>query len=208
AAVLTINAGQNSSSLGTVDWQDPNAGSLSEMLVSITESFGSGLLDEQMSTAFLTGIVAETERFSNQKTTPKVMTMAAQLMAAGANQQLIANNLDLPAQQPPPPPPTPIPAPPQSPQDTSQLKIEHDDSPQQQQPSTPAPPPAPQTPLEATGGQTSPQDTPHEKTLQELESEISHLSSGAQKSPPQYEPKSPPGDELQISMPTPPQDNS
>src|SRR5262249_54933083 len=56
----------------------------------------------QMATAFLTGIVAETNRFSNNKTSPKVMTMSAQLMAAGANQQLIVSKLE-----PPKPPPTP-----------------------------------------------------------------------------------------------------
>jgi hypothetical protein len=64
------------------------------MLVSISESFQSGLLDGQMATAYLTGIVAETDRFSNEKTSPKVMTMSAQLMAAGANQQLIATQLN------------------------------------------------------------------------------------------------------------------
>lgn len=93
AVVITINAGPLGSNLGVVDWNEPSASSVAEMLVSITEAFGSGLLDEQMSTAFLTGIVAETNRFSNEKTSPKVMTMAAQLMAAGANQQLIATNL-------------------------------------------------------------------------------------------------------------------
>jgi hypothetical protein len=71
-----------------------------------------------MATAFLTGIVAETQRFSNKKTSPKVMTMAAQLMAAGANQQLIATKLEPPkpstplAQKPIPPPAPPKPAPP------------------------------------------------------------------------------------------------
>ncbi len=93
ATVITINIGDISSGLGALDWNDPNASSISEMLMSISESFGSGLLDEQISTAFLTGIVAATNRFSNEKTSPKVMTMAAQLMAAGANQQLIATNL-------------------------------------------------------------------------------------------------------------------
>lgn len=93
AEVITINANGKSSDLGSVDWVDAGASSLSEMLMSISESFGSGLVDEQISTAFLTGIVAETNRFSNEKTSPKVMTMAAQLMAAGANQQLIASNL-------------------------------------------------------------------------------------------------------------------
>lgn len=92
ATVITINT-KNPSSLGVVDWTDQNAGSIAEMLLSISEALGSGLLDEQISNAFLTGIVAATNRFSNDKTSPKIMTMAAQLMAAGANQQLIATNL-------------------------------------------------------------------------------------------------------------------
>lgn len=92
ATVITINT-KNPSPLGVVDWTDQNAGSIAEMLLSISEALGNGLLDEQISNAFLTGIVAATNRFSNDKTSPKIMTMAAQLMAAGANQQLIASNL-------------------------------------------------------------------------------------------------------------------
>lgn len=93
ATVMTVSNGQTPSDVGSINWHDASASSLSEMLVSITESFGSNLLDAQMATSFLTGIVAETERFSNDKTSPKVMTMSAQLMAAGANQQLIATKL-------------------------------------------------------------------------------------------------------------------
>lgn len=104
ATVVTVTAGQDYSELGQINWQEQGASSLSEMLVSISEALQSGLIDEQIATAFLTGIVSETERFSNTKTSPKVMTMSAQLMAAGANQQLIANELgkavevDLPMQ--------------------------------------------------------------------------------------------------------------
>lgn len=93
ATVIGVMAGQDQTEVGSINWQDPSASSLCEMLVSISESFQSGLLDNQMATAFLTGIVAETDRFSNEKTSPKVMTMSAQLMAAGANQQLIATQL-------------------------------------------------------------------------------------------------------------------
>jgi len=93
ATVVTINAAAQKSSLGSIDWQDKNASSLSEMLASMAESLKSGILDQQISTALLTGIVASTDRFSNQHTTPHVMTIAAQLMAAGANQQLIATKL-------------------------------------------------------------------------------------------------------------------
>lgn len=94
ATVVTINANNQQSSLGAIDWHEPNSSSLCEMLVSLAEAFQQpGLLDQQIATALLTGIVAATDRFSNDRTTPRVMTMSAQLMAAGANQQLIANNL-------------------------------------------------------------------------------------------------------------------
>lgn len=100
ATVITINANSQQSSLGALDWHDQNASSLCEMLFSMSESFQKpGLIDAQIANALLTGIVAATERFSNQHTTPKVMTMAAQMMAAGANQQLVANNLQMPVTQ-------------------------------------------------------------------------------------------------------------
>ena len=96
ATVATFSAQNKKSNLGSIDWQDTQASSLSEMLVAISESIkGEGpLLDEQIATALLTGIVSATDRFSNSQTSPKAMTMAAQLMAAGANQQLIAARLE------------------------------------------------------------------------------------------------------------------
>ena len=93
ARIVTVNLA-GTSSLGEVDWSDTAASSLSEMLMSLSESLQSGLLDEQIATAILTGLVSATDRFRNDKTSPKVMTMAAQLMAAGANQQLIAEKLE------------------------------------------------------------------------------------------------------------------
>lgn len=94
ATVVTIDQIPGSGSLGEVDWSDTEASSLSEMLMSLTESLQSGIIDEPIATAILTGLVSATDRFRNDKTTPKVMTMAAQLMAAGANQQLIAEKLE------------------------------------------------------------------------------------------------------------------
>ncbi len=95
ATVATISAGGSASQLGSMDWREEQASSLSEMLVSLSEAIKSDkpLLDQQVATALLTGIVAATDRFSNNHTTSRVMTMAAQLMAAGADQQLIAAKL-------------------------------------------------------------------------------------------------------------------
>lgn len=96
AVIASLSMGSESSDLGSINWHDDEASSYSEMLVAVAESLktGKNLIDEQIATALLTGIVAATDRFSNQQTTSKVMTTAAQLMAAGANQQLIASQLE------------------------------------------------------------------------------------------------------------------
>ena len=96
ATVVTLTAGDQTSNLGSIDWHDSNASSLSEMLTSLYESMklDKKMLDQSIATAFLTGIVSATERFSNPRTTSRVMTIAATLMAAGADQQLIAAQLE------------------------------------------------------------------------------------------------------------------
>ena len=83
--------------LGGLNWSDSTASSLSELVVRLARALGDNLLDQQVATALLTGIVSETERFSNEKTTPQTMSVSAELMAAGANQQLVATQLSAPA---------------------------------------------------------------------------------------------------------------
>ncbi len=96
ATVMTITTGDTPSSLGSLDWHNPTASSLCEMVASLADGLKEDqpLLDQQTSTALLTGIVSATDRFSNDRTSSLVMTIAAQLMAAGANQQLIAAKLE------------------------------------------------------------------------------------------------------------------
>jgi hypothetical protein len=94
AVVIGVSAGSVTSNVGALNMHDPSASSISELVTILAESLQGGLLDEQISTALLTGIVAETDRFRNEKTTAKVMSISAKLMAAGANQQLIAQKIE------------------------------------------------------------------------------------------------------------------
>ncbi|HUD06158.1 MAG TPA: hypothetical protein VMR18_04575 [Candidatus Saccharimonadales bacterium] len=98
ATVITFNVTPNGD-LGSINWQDPSASSLSELVSVLATEMGSSLLDNQIATALLTGIVAETNRFSNDKTSAKTMSISSQLISAGANQQLVASKLDQPAKQ-------------------------------------------------------------------------------------------------------------
>lgn len=102
ATVIGINT-TTGNNIGTLNWQDQKVSSLCEMVASLVDSFDKKILDTQVSTALLTGIVAETDRFSNSKTSPDTMKVSAQLMAAGANQQLVATKLAEPT-----PPPEPL----------------------------------------------------------------------------------------------------
>jgi hypothetical protein len=105
ATIISINNGKNAD-LGALNWADEKASSISEMISGLADSMQPNAMDAQMATAFLTGIVAETDRFSNTKTTSATMSLSAKLMAAGANQQLVASKLQegnaLPATAEPP----------------------------------------------------------------------------------------------------------
>lgn len=95
ATVASISLNEESA-LGSINWNDKNASSYCEILTNLVKELRSDkdVLDEQIATALLTGIVAATDRFSNEKTSSRVMTTAADLMGAGANQQLIAVQLE------------------------------------------------------------------------------------------------------------------
>lgn len=92
ATVMSINNTPNGN-LGSINWQDTKASSISELVTQLIKDINKSTLDEQIATALLTGIVAETDRFSNERTTPRTMSLAGDLMAAGANQQLVATQL-------------------------------------------------------------------------------------------------------------------
>lgn len=93
ATVASVSTGAVGE-LGTLNWVEPQASSLSELAAQITDALGRDEMDGQIATSFLTGIVAETDRFSNDKTSPVTMKLSADLMAAGANQQLVASELE------------------------------------------------------------------------------------------------------------------
>ena len=93
ATVTSINTAPDAG-LGTINWYNPEASSLSELVAELAQALGNNLLDQQIATALLTGIVSETERFSNDKTSSQTMSASAALMAAGANQQLVASKLE------------------------------------------------------------------------------------------------------------------
>ena len=77
---------------GDVEWVDSNASSISEMVSKLAFAINPDM-DDSTATALLTGLVAATDRFKNPETTPDAMALAAKLMGAGADQQLVVQNV-------------------------------------------------------------------------------------------------------------------
>ena len=80
-----------------LEWGNPNASSVSEMIYQLSEKLreeeGQKLVDKPIATALMAGIVAATNRFSNEHTKPETLNVASKLMIAGADQQLISSSI-------------------------------------------------------------------------------------------------------------------
>lgn len=93
AVVISINISKQSK-LGSLNWSDTRASSLCEMVADVASELDSKVFDSQNATALLTGIVAETDRYSNEKAAPHTMSVAGLLMSAGASTQLVSSELE------------------------------------------------------------------------------------------------------------------
>lgn len=91
--IINIDFHRSNENYGAVNLIEGNAASLCEILVALAESLQNGIIDEDIATALLTGLMASTDRFTATHTTSKSLTVAAQMMAAGARQQAVVKGL-------------------------------------------------------------------------------------------------------------------
>jgi len=91
--VINIDHHASNSFFGTVNLVDMTSSSTAEILIGLIEALGSNLINEDVATCLLTGIIADTGSFQNANTTPKSLTVAAQMVGFGARQQEIIKNL-------------------------------------------------------------------------------------------------------------------
>lgn len=74
---------------GQINLVDLTATSTAEILHPIIEGLEPKLIDEDVATSLLCGIITDTGSFQNSNTTPKSLSLSAQLVAQGARQQEI-----------------------------------------------------------------------------------------------------------------------
>ncbi len=78
---------------GAVNWVDVTATSVAEMLTGLLEGFESQMLDEDIATCLLAGIIAKTHSFQHAHTTPQAFLKASQLINLGGRQQEIITHV-------------------------------------------------------------------------------------------------------------------
>ena len=96
ASSINITAG-TPGKFGDLEWADPGASSVSEMVAHLSALLDKDdkgeLVEKSTATALLAGIVSATKRFSNERTSAETMAVASELMNAGADQQLISSSI-------------------------------------------------------------------------------------------------------------------
>jgi len=91
----TINIDHHSSNnrFGNVNLVDVVANSVSEIVFELIKALKHDLMDEQLATTLLTGIMSKTKAFQSQSVTPRSLAVASHLVSAGARRDEIVKNL-------------------------------------------------------------------------------------------------------------------
>jgi phosphoesterase RecJ-like protein len=93
APVINIDHNPSNEYFGKINLVDVTASSTSEIIFNLIVDIKEELIDEQMATNLLEGIIFETNSFQNKNTTPKAFLSAASLITKGANKQEIVRYL-------------------------------------------------------------------------------------------------------------------
>ncbi|MEX1112920.1 MAG: DHH family phosphoesterase [Patescibacteria group bacterium] len=93
APVVNIDHHPSNDYFGAVNLVDLTATSTAEVLVGVIEALGESLMTEDVATLLLTGLITDTGSFQNANTTPKSLTVSAQLVAQGGRQQEIIQHV-------------------------------------------------------------------------------------------------------------------
>jgi nanoRNase/pAp phosphatase (c-di-AMP/oligoRNAs hydrolase) len=78
---------------GAINLVDVTASSVAEILSGLFEKFENQLVDEDIATCLLTGIITKTNSFQHVHTTPKAFLKASELIALGGRQQEVVKNI-------------------------------------------------------------------------------------------------------------------
>lgn len=90
---INIDNKTNNEYFGQLNFVDVTATSVSEILAEVLQKYEEQLVDEDIATCLLSGIIAQTNSFQHVQTTPKAFLKASELVSLGGRQQEIIKNI-------------------------------------------------------------------------------------------------------------------
>src|SRR3989338_6831054 len=90
-----INLDHNSTNegFGQINFIELTAVATAEIIFSLLDSYSRDLIDENIATCLLAGMIAETKSFKTNNVTPRALLIASQLMTLGGRREEIVNHL-------------------------------------------------------------------------------------------------------------------
>jgi nanoRNase/pAp phosphatase (c-di-AMP/oligoRNAs hydrolase) len=91
--VVNIDHSPTNENFGQINLVEMNATSTAEILFNFLESLDPQLIDEEVATYLLAGMISKTRSFKSPNVTPRTLGIASQLIARGARREEIIKNL-------------------------------------------------------------------------------------------------------------------
>jgi phosphoesterase RecJ-like protein len=91
--IINIDHHSDNEEFGQINLVELNAVSTSEILFSLFESYSREMIDEDIATCLLTGIIYKTKSFKTPNITPNTLMSTSQLISMGAKREEIVNRL-------------------------------------------------------------------------------------------------------------------
>jgi phosphoesterase RecJ-like protein len=91
--IINIDHNSHNEAYGQINQIELTAVATSEIIFLLFESYSRDLIDENIATCLLAGMIAETKSFKTNNVTPRALLIASQLMTLGGRREEIVNHL-------------------------------------------------------------------------------------------------------------------
>lgn len=91
--IINIDHQANNEEYGQINYIDISLSSVAELVFKIIQGYNEQMIDEDIATCLLTGIIVKTKNYKSSKLTPTTLLTSSKLISAGAKREDIVNNL-------------------------------------------------------------------------------------------------------------------
>jgi nanoRNase/pAp phosphatase (c-di-AMP/oligoRNAs hydrolase) len=91
--IINLDHQANNEEYGQINYLDINVSSSAEIIFKLINSYDKNILDEDIATCLLTGIIAKTNNYKSPNLTPLTLLTSSKLISAGAQREKIINSL-------------------------------------------------------------------------------------------------------------------